>query len=165
MARDCGFTEGQNWFRYRAAAIIVEEGCVLLVGNELESYLYSVGGGVACGEHSEEAVRREVKEETGVDYEVERLAVVHENFFNGNGGTLDGLTCHEITLYYLMKPRGTRALHSNSYTHGVRERMHWIPIAELGTRRAFPSFLKDYLSAPHPGILHLVTDDRSPTAN
>lgn len=26
---DCGFTKENNWFRYRAAAIIVENDCVL----------------------------------------------------------------------------------------------------------------------------------------
>ena len=41
---DCGFTKGNNWFRYRAAAIIIENGCVLFAGNELEDYYYSVGG-------------------------------------------------------------------------------------------------------------------------
>lgn len=27
--RDCCFTKANDWFRYRAAAIIVENGCVL----------------------------------------------------------------------------------------------------------------------------------------
>lgn len=35
---DCGFTKGNNWFRYRAAAIIIENGCVLFAGNELDKY-------------------------------------------------------------------------------------------------------------------------------
>ena len=60
MAQDCGFQQGDDWFRYRAAAIIVENGCVLLVGNEREDYLYSVGGGVHMNETAEDAVRREV---------------------------------------------------------------------------------------------------------
>ncbi len=157
---DCGFTKEGNWFRYRAGAIIVEDGCVLLAGNELEDYYYSIGGGVHMGETAEDAVRREVLEETGVEYEVERLAIIHENFFNQNTGTLKGLECHEISIYFLMKPRGTRALRSNSYTYGVREQMHWIPIGELGRHKAFPSFLQDYLSRPHPGIAHIVTDER-----
>ena len=47
---DCGFTKENNWFRYRAAAIIIENDCVLFVGNEKENYYYSVGGGVHMGE-------------------------------------------------------------------------------------------------------------------
>ena len=42
---DCGFTKENNWFRYRAGAIIIENECVLFVGNKNEDYLYSVGGG------------------------------------------------------------------------------------------------------------------------
>ena len=33
MSYDCGFQKGNNWFRYRAAAIIVEDGCILFAGN------------------------------------------------------------------------------------------------------------------------------------
>ena len=57
---DCGFTKENNWFRYRAAAIIVENDCVLFAGNENEDYFYSIGGGVHMGETAENAVLREV---------------------------------------------------------------------------------------------------------
>lgn len=39
---DCGFTTENKWFRYRAAAIIIENGCVLFAGNTIEDYLYSM---------------------------------------------------------------------------------------------------------------------------
>lgn len=160
---DCGFQRENKWFRYRAAAIIVENGCVLFVGNKLEDYLYSVGGGVHMGEYAEDAVKREVFEETGVHYEVERLAVIHENFFDENAGTLAGLHCHEIAFYYLMKPRGTQELHSDSYTFGVKEEMHWIPIEDLGKYKAFPDFMQEYLREMPEGIVHIVTDERKST--
>ena len=161
MTFDCGFQKENNWFRYRAAAIIVEDGCVSFAGNANEDYLYSIGGGVHMNEKAEDAVRREVFEETGVHYEVERLAVIHENFFDGHGGSLDGFHCHEVAMYYLMKPRGTQKLHSDSYTYGgVKEEMHWIPIENLDKYKAFPTFLKDYLSGSQEGILHIVTDER-----
>lgn len=157
---DCGFTRENKWFRYRAAAIIIEDGCVLLAGNELEDYLYSIGGGVHMGETAEQAVRREVLEETGVEYEIDHLAVIHENFFDENKGTLKGMDCHEISLYFLMKPRGSRRLHSDSYTFGVKEEMHWIRVSDLDDYKVFPTFLKDYLSREHEGIEHIITDER-----
>ena len=163
MELDCGFTKEGNWFRYRAAAIIIEDGCVLLVGNASENYYYSVGGGVHMGETAEEAVLREVFEETGVHYEIDRLAVIHENFWYGNGSWDKGLNCHELAFYYLMKPRGTQQLNSNSITRfNDKEQMHWIPISELGKYRHFPTFLEEYLSGDMAGVAHIVTDDREP---
>lgn len=161
MEHNCGFKEGNKWFRYRAAAIIVEEGCVLFAGNEIDNnYFYSIGGAVHIGETAEAAVKREVFEETGVEYKVDYLAAIHENFFNENTGSLKGMDCHEIAMYFMMKPRGTRELNSDSYTMGVKETMHWIPIEELDKYKAFPSFMKDYLQSEHSGIEHIITDER-----
>ena len=72
---DCGFTRENNWFRYRAAAIIIENDCVLFAGNEVEDYYYSIGGGVHHGETAEDAVIREVYEETGL-----RVRLLGERF-------------------------------------------------------------------------------------
>ena len=98
--------------------------------------------------------------ETGISYEVDHLAVIHENFFHENSGSLKGLECHEIALYFIMRPRGTKELCSNSYTMGVKETMHWIPIEKLDEYKAFPSFMKEYLQSDHSGIKHIVTDER-----
>lgn len=81
----------------------------MFAGNEVDDYYYSIGGGVHLGETSEEAVKREVFEETGVSYEIDHLAVIHENFFIGSSD-LEGVDCHEIAFYYMMKPRAIRIL-------------------------------------------------------
>ena len=112
-------------------------------------------------ETAEDAVRREVLEETGVAYEIDHLAVIHENFFREKDGTLAGREGHEITLYFRMKPRGSRELHSESRTAGVRETMHWLPIDRLREYRAYPTFMQAYLQSPHTAIEHIVTDERA----
>ena len=93
-------------------------------------------------------------------YEIDHLAVIHENFFDKNAGSLKGMNCHELSFYYLMKPRGTQEIQSNSMTQGVKEEMHWIPIKDLDKYKAYPTFLKDYLSKEHMGVEHIVTDER-----
>ncbi len=154
---DCGFTKENYWFRYRAAAIIIENDCVLLATNDNVDYYYSVGGGVQMGEKAEDAVIREVFEETGVQYEIDRLAVIHENFFTDSSDFFKDLNCHEIALYFLMKPKGNQDLNSDSYTQGIRENMVWIPIDELDNYTVYPTFLKEYLSKESKEIEHIVT--------
>ena len=160
MKEDCGFRKGHKWFRYRAAAIIVEDDCVLFAGNEEDDYYYSIGGGVHLGESSEEAVKREVFEETGVQYEVDYLAIIHENFFIGTS-RLKGVDCYEIAFYYMMKAKGNKNLNSHSFTMGgQKESMHWIPIDTLDKYKAYPTFMKEYLQSDHKGLIHIITDER-----
>lgn len=160
MEHNCAIIDDKKAFRYRAAAIIVEENCVLFARNEVDDYYYSVGGAVHMGETSEEAVKREVFEETGVRYEVDHLAVIHENFFIGTSG-LKGIDFHEVTFYYMMKPMGKRDFKSTSTTmSGVKETMLWVPIDELDKFKAYPTFMKEFLRSEHNGVEHIITDER-----
>ena len=69
----------------RVGAIIQKDGKILMVGNkERPEYLFSVGGRIKFGETAEDAVKREVFEETGIKMEVLRLGFIHENFFPGD---------------------------------------------------------------------------------
>ena len=155
----CFQTPDNKRFRLRAAAIIIEKGCVLFATNESEKYYYSIGGGVHFGETMEDAVQREVLEETGVPYEIDRLAFVHENFFSRNDGMFKGLTCHEITFYFLMKSRGTQKLNSNSFTLDgtLKEHMCWLPIDQLSSFDAYPRFFAEKLKDLPPYPQHIVT--------
>lgn len=80
MTTDITFIENQARFRYRAAAVIIEEGAVAFMTNPDENYYYSLGGAVQLGESSKEALLREIREETGQEYDIDKLLFVQENF-------------------------------------------------------------------------------------
>ena len=151
-------------FRYRVAAIIVEGDEVLLAGADFNGNYtyYSVGGAVHTGELAHDAVVREVFEETGVSYKIERLAVIHENLYNGFCLDTVGKTCHEIALYFLMKSRGSKILNMKNSINssGCSEKMHWLKINTLDELHAYPTFLKTYLNNPKEDLVHIITDNR-----
>lgn len=153
----CFQTKDMRRFRLRAAGIIIENNHVLFATNDSEKYYYSIGGAVNLGESMEQAVCREVFEETGIHYEIDRLAFVQENFFRRDDGMLKGLTCHEITFYFLMKSRGTQQLNSHSLTQGIPEKMCWLPIDKLSEYEAYPKFFAQKLKAMKPHFEHIVT--------
>lgn len=164
--QDCCFEQDGFWFRYRAAAIIIEAGSVLMAYNDIDDYYYSIGGGVHLGETSEEAVIREVKEETGITYEVERLVFVNESMFYGDG-SLSGKQCHVIEFYYLMKPKGSQLLENGDSRGvtlealgGLSEYLHWIPIGEFANYKAFPKFFCEKLSELPEVVEHFISDER-----
>lgn len=160
---DCCISRGQHYFRYRAAAIIIEDGAVLMARNDVDDYYYSIGGGVHLGETSEQAVIREVYEETGVYYEVDYLVFVNECFFYGTG-SLEGKEVHGIEFYYLMKPRGTRELggdNAGTGAAGPKEYMCWLPVDRLDEYKEFPMFFREKLTKLGEGIEHMISDERA----
>lgn len=161
--KDCCFTSGNDWFRYRTGAIIVEKEQVLFISSKSLDYYYSIGGGVHIGETAEECIKREVYEETGVHYEIDHLAALCENFFTGKGGKLDGLNCHCLELYYLMKSRNSMEIKSDSYNYDdEKEETIWVPIDRIQEYNIKPSFLKNRIKeiTNHKnGFIHIVTND------
>lgn len=154
---DCCFTQDKHWFRYRAAAIIRRDDSILMATNPGVDYLYSVGGAVQLGETAEEAVIREVLEETGVLMEIERLAAIHENLFYSDMGIYpDGMACHELALYFLMKPRSLERIKATGISLNHQpERLVWVPMTDFGKNKIYPDFLPRVFESSD--VLHIVT--------
>ena len=142
----------------RVGAIIMKEGKFLMVGNTGEEYLYSVGGRIKFSESSQEAVCREVYEETGFHMEIENLGFVHENFFSGDSPTKAGKLIQEISFYYYMKtPEGFDPVCNSFSEDGTKEYLVWIDAKDK--RRVFPEFFREELKCPSRENKHLVTRD------
>lgn len=144
---DCCFTSGDKWFRYRAAAIIVSENYALFATDENEKcgYYYTVGGGVHIGETAQEAVLREIREEVGEGFVVERPLCLVENFFNGDGLT-EGLECHTIEIYYLVKPTEKREFNTDGLIQGGDvDKLRWLPIDKIDEFDVRPEIVKEII--------------------
>lgn len=159
MDKDCRFNTGGVRFQLRVGAIIIEEGCALLAKNDAADYYYSVGGGVKLLETAEEAVKREVLEETGIPYEVDRLVFVQENFFVDKVVAKD-MTFHEVSMHFLMKPRGKKEnIQKSSVCATGLEHMHWIPLEKLGDIKMFPVFYPEKLMNLPDTVEHIITNE------
>lgn len=139
MSKDIAILDENDYFRYRACGIIIENDAVLMASNDRENYFYSIGGAVKIGEIAEEACLREVFEETGVHFEIDRLIFIHENFFEMNDKA-----CHELAFYFLMKPQKHRNF-TLGLTQGVTEHLTWIPLTDYKNCQAYPVFFADEL--------------------
>lgn len=149
------FTE-DGVLNLRVGAIILKEGRILMVGNERADYLYSVGGRIHFGETAEEAVVREVLEETGVKMEIDRLGFVHENFFTGDAGQVAGKKVHEISFFFYMKTPKDFTPVCGSFTDDYsRERLVWVDLQE--DRKYYPAFFKEELRRPVRRVKQIVT--------
>ena len=149
---------GDGLVNIRVGAIIIKNGRLLMAHNG-RGYLYSVGGRLRFGETSEEAVMREVYEETGVRLEVDRLGFVHENYFFGDMESNLGKLIYEVSFYCYMKvPDGFEPLFNTFFEGEVREYLEWV--APDDKRTIFPDFFRTELDAACPGVKHFVTDGR-----
>ncbi len=86
-------------FKLRVNGILIYENRVLGVQMQKNNFYCLPGGHIELFENSIEAVKREIKEETGYDTSVKKLISVAENFFTRKNGK----KIHEISLYYLLE--------------------------------------------------------------
>ncbi|MBE6712772.1 MAG: NUDIX domain-containing protein [Ruminococcaceae bacterium] len=159
MKRDMCVACEDGILNIRAGAIIMKDGKVLMVGNDRSDYLYSVGGRIKFGETAEEAVVREVFEETGVKMEIDRLGFVHENYFYGDAPSNFGKLIYEISFFFYMKVPEDFAPISESFTEdNCRENLKWISVEEEA--QIYPAFFRTELENPVNTVKHFVTDER-----
>ena len=143
----------------RVGAIIMRDGKLLMVGNERSDYLYTVGGRIKFGETAEEAIVREVLEETGVKMEIDRLGFVHENYFYGDAPTNLGKLIYEISFYFYMKVPQDFAPISESFTEDQsKEFLKWVCLDEK--IKMYPTFFKTELRKSSDTVKHFVSDER-----
>lgn len=159
MASDCTVAIDDGFINLRVGAIIMKGDKFLMVGNQKDDYLYSVGGRIQFGESAEEAIVREVFEETGVRLEVDRLGFIHENFFYGDYGKKDEKLIYEVSYFFYMKTPDDFEPVCDSFTDDEsKEMLVWVDTKSETT--FFPTFFRKELCNPGQFVKHIVTDNR-----
>lgn len=82
-------------FRVRVAGLIKTNKGYIFEKNEQKGYIFTIGGKCMLNESSEEAVRREIKEEIGMEVKNSKLLSIIENFYHE-----DENKTHEICFVY-----------------------------------------------------------------
>ena len=112
-------------FRPSVYGVIIENEKVLL-SKQWDGYDFP-GGGVEIGEEINDALKREVKEETGLDIEVGRIVACENSFFKFR---LNGTYVHSILIYYLCKRVGGKLSteYFDEYEKEYADMPEWINI-------------------------------------
>lgn len=144
----------------RVGAIIMKNNKLLMVGCvKRPEYLYSVGGRLKFGETSEEAIVREVFEETGHKLEVDRLGFIHENYFYGDTPHNNGKLIYEVSYYYYMKvPFDFEPTNMSITEDGEEEFLKWIDLDD--PIKYYPEFFRSELKNPVDSVKHFLNDER-----
>ncbi len=158
------FERGGTRFNYRVAGVCIHEGAVLLnrAGDHdgWQDSWFLPGGRCEMLEHSPDALRREFREELGIEVRIERLLWIVENFF-----THDGKEWHSLGLYhqvslpedciYLEKERTYSGIEDN----GVRLMFRWFLLDSLHETPLYPTFLRDTLAVLPSTPQHIIHRD------
>ena len=160
MGKDMCVPCDEGIINIRVGAIILKGDRFLMVRNSRSDYYYSVGGRLKFGETAEEAVVREVEEETGIRMEIDRLGFVVENYFLCDMPTDNlGKVVYEPAFYFYMKTPADFEPVCGSFTEdGAKEYLEWVAPDE--PRIVYPAFFRTELDVNDRSVKHRVYDDR-----
>lgn len=115
-------------FRPSAYAIIVDDGKVLLL-NTIHTGTYSLpGGGIEPGETIEAALKREVREEAGIEIEITRFIRFEEQFFYYDPADV---AFHSFLFFYRCCPKTLEICRDDQVDDISVEKPRWIRIDGL----------------------------------
>ena len=150
---DIGMKTPNGDFTLRVAALIIQNGQLLVVKHKAYDCFYTIGGRIKANETSADAAVREAYEETGCCFEVDRLVFVQERFF----GDRD-IRHHEVVFFYLMKSDGFH-IEDGTCTDQREEMLKWLPIEQLSVYNLVPDFLRTAFEDLPDGVRHIISSE------
>ena len=155
---DISFRTELGRFNYRVSAVILRDGCLLTMKDNLYSYSYLPGGRVKMGETTENAMKRELREELRAELPLLRPLWLCQDFFTEED---TGERFHEICLYYLVD--GSALPETDfAYSEGERvNRFRWTKTEDVKHMHLYPEFVKARIDRLPDG-LEMVVEEKLP---
>lgn len=153
---DISFKTVEGRFNYRVAGLIVRDNKLLIMQDKGQPYYYVPGGRIKMHEKSEDAVKREVQEELGVEVIVNRMLWVNENFFEE--ATLQE-RFHEVCFFYLLELKTNGTLTDDEFVVDEDGKVHtyyWKSLDEIKNINLYPQFLREKIVDLPLHIQHIV---------
>lgn len=157
-AGDITNCKGNRRFNLRTAALIVYQSQILVMRDTRTPYFYLPGGRVRHGETTEEAIKREIMEELGLNLKIEYLAWIAESFFTEDASR----ECfHEIGFYYVVDGESESLLERGdtfefSEKNGSLLSFSWMPFEKVPKAYIYPAFIKKRIMEIPESTEHIV---------
>lgn len=117
------------FFRPGVYALIPDEqDRLLLVGTRFTGKYFLPGGAIELGERMEQALIREVHEETGITVAVEGLFHFQELFFHHD---IEDYAFHGLIFVHRCRPLTFDLVADDQVDDGIAEKPRWVPCAQL----------------------------------
>lgn len=153
------FKNDKHTFKFRVSGIIIKENKVLMVEMDDAGFFCLPGGHVELGETTEEAMIREMYEETEKETCIKKYLGNVENFFINK----HNINIHEIAYYYLMEFKNDIIKNSvrveDDEDVKVKLKFKWFDLDKLDDVNIKPTFLKDILKSNNLEFNHLIITD------
>lgn len=157
---DLTFRLPEGTFNFRVAAVMVNDGKLLVMQDTESPYWYLPGGRVQLHETAEAALLRELQEELGVEARVERPLWLVQNFYRED---VNREQYHELGLYVLTDVTGTGLLERgeefSTREAGQVNTFRWVAFGQLREMYLYPLFIKQAIFSL-PDSLQLLTEIR-----
>ena len=159
MNNNVNFEKNNYVFNYRVAAVIKKEDKILVQEQKNVKYFSLPGGRCEMGEDSITTMKREIKEELGLDITIIKPTAIIENFFKSS---YNGKNYHEMLIVYDVS-FNDKEIYKNEIINNIEETKKddvicvWKSLEELSNSDFKPKVLLNFIKSDK--FVHYINKD------